>query len=159
MAVTETKENHKTFKFQNKLLVMNRNLRNSAEWARRGRHVFLKHYEFINMDTSPYSDQYKYEYWDHPALQIITFYKSAFDMHCLPPTMFVRQLWYQYTSTTQKKYTKPNSLHVSCAASYILYLLRRAYTHMANDIHIPFGRPGWAENTNMCFKRCSSQAC
>jgi len=31
MAVTETKENHKTFKFQNKLLVMNRNLRNSAE--------------------------------------------------------------------------------------------------------------------------------
>jgi hypothetical protein len=62
-------------------------------------------------------------------------------------------LWYQWTSTTQKKHTKSNSMHVSCAASYTLYLLSRAYTYMANDIHIPFGRPGWEENTNIMLQK------
>jgi hypothetical protein len=139
---------HTTFKFQNKLLVIDRNLRNSTEWARRVWQVFLKTLIIyktwiilhtvinINMNTGI-------------TLHFRTsHFMSAFDMHCLPPTMFIRQLWYQYTSTTQKKHAKPDSLHVSSAASYTLYLLGRAYTHMTNGIHNPVGRPGWAQNTN-----------
>ena len=112
------------------------------------------------MNTSPHSEQNKYEYWDHPAFQIIRFYDSAFDIHCLPPTMFIRHLWCQYTSTTQKKHTKANPLHVSHVLHHTHWISSALLTHTWL-ITFTFLLEGQVEQKTQtqCFKRCCSHVC